>query len=120
MIFLTRFVLRSAASPMSPLPALLLTMVRPVAPWAISASMSSEGMPAVPNPPIMTVAPGPMSATAAAADVTTLLITASSRYVSRVVRMMRPKAPPVGDYRTFVRSANTLRKPRWGVKGDYR
>jgi hypothetical protein len=39
------------------LPALLLTMVSSRAPWAISASISAAGMPALPKPPIMTVAP---------------------------------------------------------------
>jgi hypothetical protein len=41
----------------SPLPALLLTIVRSRAPCAISASISSSGSPAVPKPPIITVAP---------------------------------------------------------------
>ena len=57
MILRTRFALRSAASPVSPLPALLLTMVSPLAPLSISASINSDGIPAVPNPPIITVAP---------------------------------------------------------------
>jgi endonuclease/exonuclease/phosphatase family metal-dependent hydrolase len=46
----------------SPLPALLLTIVRSRAPCAISASISSFGMPAVPKPPIITVAPSGTSA----------------------------------------------------------
>ena len=56
-ILRTRFAFSSAARPVSPLPALLLTMVRSRAPCAISASISSDGMPAVPKPPIITVAP---------------------------------------------------------------
>jgi hypothetical protein len=43
MILRTRPALRSAASPVSPLPALLLTMVSSFAPCAIRASMSSAG-----------------------------------------------------------------------------
>src|SRR3546814_19255984 len=41
-------------------------IVSPRAPWSISASISSSGMPAVPKPPIITVAPSAMSATAEA------------------------------------------------------
>ena len=39
----TRPAASSAASPVSPLPALLLTIVRSVAPWSISASISVDG-----------------------------------------------------------------------------
>src|SRR5271170_3908632 len=105
MIFFTCRALSSAATPVSPLPALLLTMVSPVTPWAISASMSSEGMPAVPKPPIITVAPAGISATAAAADATTLLITASSGCFGVLHAGL---AGLLGDYRTYVRSTNTL------------
>ena len=45
----------SAASPVSPLPALLLTTVRSVAPCRISASISATGIPARPKPPTSTV-----------------------------------------------------------------
>ena len=79
MILRTRFAARSAARPVSPLPALLLTIVRSRARCAISASISSEGMPAAPKPPIMTVAPSWMSATAAAADGKILLIMLRNR-----------------------------------------
>src|SRR3546814_13745795 len=41
-------------------------IVSPRAPWSISASISSSGMPAVPKPPLITVAPSAMSATAKA------------------------------------------------------
>src|SRR5690606_16731590 len=49
----------------SALPALLFTTVRSRAPWAIRASISSLGTPTPPKPPISTVAPSKMSATAA-------------------------------------------------------
>src|SRR5437870_4289331 len=74
MILRTRFLLSNAASPTSPLPALLLTMVRSRAPCSISASISCDGIPAVPNPPIITVAPSGMSTTAAAGVATVLSI----------------------------------------------
>jgi hypothetical protein len=67
-IFLTLFVFSSAARPASALPALLLTIVRSFAEWPINASTSSEGMPALPKPPIRIVAPSRMSATAASND----------------------------------------------------
>src|SRR3546814_6193434 len=51
----TRLLAISAASPASPLPALLLMMVSPRAPCSMSASISSSGMPAVPKPPTITV-----------------------------------------------------------------
>ena len=75
MILRTRPALSSAARPVSPLPALLQTTVRSRAPCAISASTRTAGMPAVPNPPIMIVAPSLMPATAAAGDSTTLVTT---------------------------------------------
>ena len=59
----------SAASPVSPLPALLLTTVRSFAPWRIRASIRLTGMPAIPKPPISTVEPSAMSATAASGSV---------------------------------------------------
>jgi hypothetical protein len=52
MILRTRPALSSAARPVSPLPALLLTTVSSRAPCSIRPSMSSLGMPAVPKPPI--------------------------------------------------------------------
>ena len=45
MILRTRFFFSSAASPTSPLPALLLTMVRSRAPCTISASISRAALP---------------------------------------------------------------------------
>src|SRR5438552_13417678 len=74
MILRTRLAFRSAARPTSALPALLFTMVRLRAPLRMRASMSSEGMPAVPKPPIMTVAPSAISATAALGEATVLSI----------------------------------------------
>ena len=74
MIFFTRLALSSAASPVSPLPALLLTIVRSLAPRSMRASISSPGMPAVPKPPIITVAPSKTSATAAVGETTVLSI----------------------------------------------
>ena len=78
MILRTRRAFSSAASPISPLPALLFTIVKPRAPWPMSASMSAEGMPAVPKPPIMIVAPSGMSATAASSEGTVLSIIEAS------------------------------------------
>ena len=66
MILRTRPALSSAARPVSPLPALLLTTVRSFAPCSIRPSISSLGMPAVPKPPISTVAPSGMPASASA------------------------------------------------------
>src|SRR6478609_8478160 len=57
----------SAARPTSPLPALLLTTVRSRVPLSTRASMSSTGCPAGPKPPMSTVAPSGMSATASIA-----------------------------------------------------
>src|SRR5438270_8738054 len=74
MILRTRLAFKSAARPTSALPALLFTMVRSRAPFRMRASMSSEGMPAVPKPPIMTVAPSAISATAALGEATVLSI----------------------------------------------
>src|SRR5438552_9789723 len=74
MIFFTRLALSSAASPVSPLPALLLTIVRSLAPRSMRASINSPGMPAVPKPPIITVAPSKTSATAAVGETTVLSI----------------------------------------------
>ena len=66
MIFLTRLAFSNAASPVSPLPALLLTMTSSRAPWSISASISSAGIPAPPKPPIITVDPSCIPSTAMA------------------------------------------------------
>ena len=74
MILRTRFAPSSAARPVVPLPALLLMMTRSLAPCSSSASISSIGWPAVPKPPIMTVAPSGTSARAAAALATSLEI----------------------------------------------
>src|SRR4051794_23504162 len=68
MILRTRPAASSAARPVSPLPALLLTIVNSLAPCAISASISSFGKPAVPKPPIITVAPSGTSRNAASTD----------------------------------------------------
>ena len=57
----------SAARPWSPLPALLLTTVSPVAQPYSRASISATGCPAEPNPPTSTVAPSGTPATASAA-----------------------------------------------------
>ncbi|MOA27764.1 hypothetical protein D3C78_1486590 [compost metagenome] len=67
-----------AARPISPLPALLLIMVRSRAPVAIRPSISSDGMPAVPKPPTMMVEPSVIPSTALAMDSYVLLIKASS------------------------------------------
>ncbi|MNL34428.1 hypothetical protein D3C87_1564010 [compost metagenome] len=61
----TRPALSSAASPVSPWPALLLTSVRLQAPCSISASIRSSGIPAPPKPPTAMVAPSGISAKAA-------------------------------------------------------
>src|SRR6476659_441326 len=72
MIFFTRRLWSSAANPVSPFPALLLTMVRSRAPCSMRASIRWDGMPADPNPPIMTVEPWAMPATTASGDSKTL------------------------------------------------
>jgi hypothetical protein len=64
MILRTRPSGQQRGEPGSPLPALLLTIVRSRAPCSISASVSSSGRPAVPKPPIITVAPSGTSASA--------------------------------------------------------
>ena len=122
MIFFTCRALSSAARPVSALPALLLTMIRSLEPFAISASMSSEGMPAVPNPPIITVAPLGISATATAAVATTLLIIPSSQcaFVPASAMPLPRSVIVLCDYRTSVRSTNTVSEGEYGVKGDYR
>src|SRR5262249_44262768 len=79
-ILRTRFAWMSAASPVSPLPALLLTMVRSLAPCAISASMSAAGIPALPKPWIITVAPSGTSASAASGLATILSIIGAVDY----------------------------------------
>jgi hypothetical protein len=53
---------------------LLLTTVRRLAPWSMSAWISSMGLPASPKPPIITVAPSKTSATAARASAMRLSI----------------------------------------------
>src|SRR5690606_18417962 len=63
-IFLTRPAANRAARPVSPLPALLLTMTRSLAPWSSRASISSRGWPARPKPPTMMEAPSGTSARA--------------------------------------------------------
>ncbi|MDH6455911.1 hypothetical protein M2155_008410 [Streptomyces sp. SAI-119] len=63
----TRPAASSAASPTSPFPALLDTMVRSFAPCLMSASIRSNGIPARPNPPTRTVDPSSIPATAASA-----------------------------------------------------
>src|SRR6218665_1894851 len=77
MILRTRPVFSSAARPVSPLPALLFTTVSSRAPCSIRPSISSVGMPAVPKPPISTVAPSAMPASASATEVAILLIICS-------------------------------------------
>src|SRR6476646_3605297 len=64
----TRPAASRAESPVSPLPALLLTIVRSVAPCSMSASIRRVGIPAMPNPPTRTVAPSSIPATASAAS----------------------------------------------------
>src|SRR5882672_1884271 len=75
--------LNNAAMPTSPLPALLLTMVRSFAPCAISASTSSSGTPAPPKPPTRMVAPSRTSASAASIE-GEILSTMSTLRISRV------------------------------------
>ncbi len=83
MIFLTRPAASSAARPVSPLPALLLTIVSSRAPCSSSAPTSSFGRPAVPKPPTITVAPSGTSATAAARLATSFWIMVLSSPGSR-------------------------------------
>jgi hypothetical protein len=74
MILRTRFALRQQREADVRIAALLLTIVRSRAPCSISASMSSDGMPAVPKPPIITVAPSWIPAMASPTVATILLI----------------------------------------------
>jgi hypothetical protein len=64
----------SAAMPVVPEPALLVTSTRPRGALRIGASTRSCGTPAPPNPPMPTTAPSPMSASAASALSQSLLI----------------------------------------------
>ena len=95
MILRTRLAFSSAARPVSPLPALLLTMVRSRAPCAISASISSDGMPAVPKPPIITVAPSCTSATAASGDPDDLVdhSTSTKKFIYRTSILIKNTSP---------------------------
>src|SRR6266852_618152 len=74
MIFRTRPAAINPANPRVPVPALLATTVRPVAPCSSRASISSSGWPTAPNPPSRTVDPSLMPSSAAASSVTCLLI----------------------------------------------
>ena len=67
-ILRTRPAASSAASPVSPFPALLFTTVRSPAPCRIKASIKITGIPAMPNPPIKIVEPSAIPATAASAS----------------------------------------------------
>src|SRR3990170_2510125 len=84
-IFFTRFLPISAASPASALPALLFTTVRSFAPCARSASISCAGMPALPKPPIMIVAPSGTSASASSAVAMNLSIMAARLAVRAII-----------------------------------
>ena len=79
MILRTRRSRRRAATSVSPLPALLVTTVRSLAPWSSRAWVSSTGMPEFPKPPMSTVAPSRTPSTAAASDGTRLSSTAPPR-----------------------------------------
>src|SRR4029079_15997308 len=79
----TRPALSRAARPTWPLPQLLLIIVRFVAPWSISAWMSSIGLPASPKPPNMMVAPSKISETASAALAPRLSIILQERLEDR-------------------------------------
>ena len=70
-IFRTLPLARRAASPESPLPALFDTTTRSRAPWRMSASIRSTGMPAIPKPLIRTVEPSSTPATAWSVSSTT-------------------------------------------------
>src|SRR5690242_15095192 len=109
--------LNSAAIPTSPLPALLLTMVRSFAPCAISASISSSGTPEPPNPPTRIVAPSRTSASAASTEGEILSIMCAVRISSgRETNMPARKRPEelrsyrwygVGDRKTFDHRSRT-------------
>src|SRR5690349_6301444 len=115
--FLMRPALNSAAMPTSPLPALLLTIVRPRAPCAISASISSSGTPEPPNPPTRIVAPSRTSASAASTEGEILSIMCAVRISSgRETNMPARKRPEelrsyrwygVGDRKTFDHRSRT-------------
>src|SRR5436309_11316527 len=74
MILRTRPAAINPARPRVPVPALLATTVRSVAPCSSSASINSSGWPTAPNPPSSTVAPFWMPSSAAARSATCLLI----------------------------------------------
>src|SRR5882672_7986644 len=82
--------LKSAAIPISPLPALLLTMVRSFAPCAMSASTNSSGTPAPPNPPTRMVAPSRTSASAASIEGEILSIMGNHRIVECTLTKQGP------------------------------
>ena len=67
-----RFWASSSPRPQSSTPQLFDTASRSVVPASSSAWISTDGIPHSPNPPTDSVAPSGMSATASAADVTTL------------------------------------------------
>src|SRR5690348_8932206 len=105
--FLMRPALNSAAIPTSPLPALLLTMVRSFAPCAMSASTSSSGTPEPPKPPTRMVAPSRTSASAASTEGEILSIMCAVRISSgRETNMPARKRP------------EELRSHRWYGAGD--
>src|SRR3954452_12055576 len=79
MILRTRRSRSSAATSVSPLPALLVTTVRSLAPCSSSACVSSTGTPELPKPPTSTVAPSRTPSTAAASVGTRLSSTAPPR-----------------------------------------
>ena len=68
----------SSPSPQSSTPALLETASRSFVPASSTAAISTDGMPHSPNPPTEIVAPSGMSATASAADETTLSMARSN------------------------------------------
>src|SRR4051794_35050698 len=76
MILRTRRSRSSAATSVSPLPALLVTTVSSRAPCSSSAWVSSTGTPELPKPPMSTVAPSRTPSTAAAGEATRLSSTA--------------------------------------------
>src|SRR4051794_26802130 len=76
MILRTRRSRSSAATSVSPLPALLVTTVSSRAPCSSSAWVSSTGTPELPKPPMSTVAPSRTPSTAADGEATRLSSTA--------------------------------------------
>src|SRR5215212_2909221 len=85
---------RSRPSPLPGSPTLLLIVVRPVAfSDESSASMRVSGDPTSPNPPTITVLPGPTSAAASSTEMTLLFTRPLDRLFARGTSTIAPPSP---------------------------